>query len=294
MAPHFWLKRQGGILSQILNPGPEPSPSVPVLSAPGNPRPTSSDPPAEPTNEEDPAPQTPTGQSTVSVNTSTSSTPTSSIRSTSTSGRAQPTSEVEEDTTPTGEEEPVDTGVSTDPLPIPIVTSSNVEPPPSTVFRETTLVLPGNAAENTGISNVGATANGGNAFLDNKVLSGVVFGICGLVGLIILIGIILLATRKARMNRKLEQEIISWDPDHTTNFHAKRDTSDTNSIDELEEKRRSPSSLDGPTYAYGLPNNQTNLNRSPSAFRQPINVALPTTYGQNQPHAQPYPLHQGW
>ncbi|TFK29346.1 hypothetical protein FA15DRAFT_664284 [Coprinopsis marcescibilis] len=281
MAPYFWLKRQLP-LSDILNPRPTSEPSVPV-----EPRPTSSEsePPTEPTNNPEPEP---TNRSTAAPSNS------SPVRPTSVSNPSRPTSETDDDPPPTGiEEEPENTEVVLDPTPTLEASNNNAEAPAaSTIIQSETIVVEP-PPDNSGIANVGAAATNGNSFLENKPLAGAVFGICGLVGLLIIIGIIMLATRKARRTRKLEQEIISWDPDHTTNFHANRDTSDTRSIEELEEKRRSPSSLDGPTYAYGLPPNKTNLQRNPSTFQQPINVALPT-HGQHQYNAQPYPLHQGW
>jgi len=303
MAPIVHFKRQVVLPTllpdiDILDPSPLPSPtssSTLLLSSAttASSEPTStSERPARPTE-----PIVSSSSRRLSITSTLPSSTFSAINEASTISNAEVSSEIETAADPTQTLQNEES----------VVTAPIVTPSPdtefSTIFRTGTSTV--DVPLRSGVANVSGAANNGNGFLENKVLSGVVFGICGLVGLVLLIFLITFATRKARRNRKLEKEIISWDPDQGHNFHANRDTSDTHSIEELEAKRRSPDGLDGP-YLVTLPginNGQTNLDRAPSTARlnrthstgrQPNTPPLPS-YGQQQSYSgQVYPAHANW
>lgn len=154
-------------------------------------------------------------------------------------------------------------------MPLP---SSTIDARPSVVIKEqTTTVSRESGTPSAASTQLGATT--GNDFLDNKVLSGIVFGICGLVFLLLLGLIIWFARRKSRRNRKLEREIISWDPERINGFHSDRSGS-VDASSPVNEKAMDEGSADG-HYNYTLPN------KEPAPFsdyrppQRPIKVAFP-------------------
>lgn len=157
----------------------------------------------------------------------------------------------------------------------------------------------GSAAQQTSTLPVGNTgASSKNAFLENKVASGIVFGICGLVGLLLIGAIVWLALRKRRRIRKLEKEIISFDPEAVGGFHQKRRDGDAASVNSIEKAGRSNSSLDqyaGAGYAPAMHANQDGGYRdaapysdypqvqSQSSLQRPGNAAFNPTSGSGAP-----------
>ena len=146
------------------------------------------------------------------------------------------------------------------------------------------------------VGNTGASSK--NAFLENKVASGIVFGICGLVGLLLILGIVWLALRKRRRIRKLEKEIISFDPEHVGGFHQTRRDGDVASVNSVEKAARSNSSLDqyaGAGYAPNMHSNQGGGYRDAAPYsdypqmqrqdslQRPGNAAFNATSGAGAP-----------
>lgn len=95
----------------------------------------------------------------------------------------------------------------------------------------------------SGLPNRTGASSQTNSFLNNKVASGIVFGLCGLVGLLLILLLVWLAMRKRLRIKKLEKEIISFDPEDVGHFHHHHKDLETSSINSLE-KGRSVSSLD--------------------------------------------------
>ncbi|KAJ2930212.1 hypothetical protein H1R20_g6872, partial [Candolleomyces eurysporus] len=216
-----FIRRQGGILD------------LPDLSIP-LPLPT---PTARPTSE----------RSTETISTSAESTATTSTAlSTSTSAP------VESTTAPTT----TTTSATSTTAPTPVIVvetavSSNTNGNTSTTLAPTTtgvsVVIKSetvtNPAAQTTSSLPGKTGASSNSFLENKVASGIVFGLCGLVGLVLIFLIVWFAMRKSRRIKQLEKEIISFDPEDVGRFHQRRLDTDNASINSLEKGRRSGSSL---------------------------------------------------
>lgn len=276
MAPtNFWMKRQLPELPgvSILFPSVE-TPRVTIVESPSasaaTPTPSSSS----------QAVATPTPSSSSSL------TPT---RPTQSSLDQIEESEVEStpSATPTL---PTSEGILVQSAPTPSLSREEPVPQSTTTVVRNATVSGQEPATSSGAAQVGA-AKGGNAFLDNKVLSGVVFAICGVVGLLLIVLIVWLATRKARENKKMEHEIISWDPDHVRGFSNVSGSQagpnpDTRSIDELEEKGRS---LDSHFNTYTLPSQSVHTKPQQAggysdhyAGQRPIQVSLP--HGEAQPY----------
>ncbi|KAH6915295.1 hypothetical protein BKA70DRAFT_1258591 [Coprinopsis sp. MPI-PUGE-AT-0042] len=279
MAPHnFWLKRQLPSIGVI--PDVEsilfPTETTPLPTSTAG-RPTSSSTSTSSTVSEEVETPAPTRSSSVVPPTR----PTQSADE----EEEQQSSPVVTSSTPTSE------GILVTAAPTP---ESQITPASrgTSTFVSTTV-----ATEVTSTSGLPAQAGAAkkNDFLENKVLSGVVFAICGVVGLLIIGLVIWLATRKARQTKQLEQEIISWDPDHVRGFnnanatHASKDA-DTRSLDELEEKGRGQGSLEG-HFTYTLPSQSVHTQPNqpaPGAYsdyygaQRPIQVSLPP--GERQPY----------
>ncbi|KAG2013479.1 hypothetical protein CC2G_010389 [Coprinopsis cinerea AmutBmut pab1-1] len=303
MAPHkFWLKRQITIdlpdlpdLPGLPRPDPESSSTTPAETST---QPTSTE--ASTTNTGRPS-QTPTPSVTPPPPPTQPTATSAPITDTST--RATPSPSVPAQEEPEEEENDIILIQSSDPVNRPTDSVAIVDLPATTVIQNRTITT--DVTSSAIPTNVGAAKNS-NAFLDNKVLSGVVFGICGLVGLLLILLLVFFVTRKTRRNRKLEQEIISWDPDHVQTFGNASGGSDANgaigagrakdddgrSIDSLDEKSKTSGSLDG-HYTYALPSTTYKGNPNaaiPSApysnygHPQPVHVALPTYGAQQQPY----------
>ncbi|KAJ3549521.1 hypothetical protein NMY22_g847 [Coprinellus aureogranulatus] len=206
---------------------------------------------------------------------------------TTTTSAASPTTSSAETTTSTSsvEEKPTETTTSTSSATsqtstIPTETSTSIDPiptqqqttaPPPTTSTEVVIesqTVTNSAVPKTttslGAGNVGAASK--NAFLENKVASGVTFGICGLVGFLLILGIIWLAMRRRLRIRKLEKEIISFDPEDVSGYHQTRRGSDGGSVNSLE---KGGSSLDhhaGSGYLLTLQANQDGRYRDAPPF----------------------------
>jgi len=121
-----------------------------------------------------------------------------------------------------------------------------------------------------------------------------VFAICGLVGLALLVGLAFLATRQARRKRRLEKEVISWDPNDVQAFSAQASITGQKADDGRSlagsEKSFTPRPSDAAHYGYTLPSINTGGAFKPSygyGGHQPVQVALPSTTYQ-------LPYQRGW
>ena len=119
--------------------------------------------------------------------------------------------------------------------------TSSVEDFTSTVIENRTVTRSALLGSSTSAA-PSAVAGASKSFLENKVASGVVFGICGLAGLALILLIVWFALRKTRRLKKLEKEIISFDPDDVGHYHRPGDLETASK--HTNEKARSNSSLD--------------------------------------------------
>lgn len=155
------------------------------------------------------------------------------------------------------------------------------------------------AAQTTSSAAAGSVgASSKNAFLENKVASGVTFGICGLVGLLLILGLVWFAMRKRLRNRKLEKEIISFDPEDVGQFHQQRKGSESASVNSME---KGGSSLDHHAGSGYLPTLHANdgryrdtapysdyaVQRQPTLQRNGPNLAFNQTSGAPGMYAMP-------
>lgn len=124
-------------------------------------------------------------------------------------------------------------------------TTTEVAKPSTTVVVENQTVTRTPQTSTSAIPGQAGAAK--SSFLENKVASGIVFGLCGLVGLLLVLFVIWFAMRKRRRIAKLEKEIISFDPQDVGNFrHHRTSDVDRDSINSAEKGNfgRSNSSLD--------------------------------------------------
>jgi hypothetical protein len=153
------------------------------------------------------------------------------------------------------------------------------------VVTNQTLTFSTNAPGPTG--QAGATAASKKGFLDNKVLSGVVFGICGLVALILILIGVWFIMRRTKRKKELE-EIISWDPEDVAKFHS-GDRAETSSIDKIS-LNGSTGSLRNYTGGEVRPGSAPFASYHPPPGQRPINLSFNTT--QPPPPAQLRPAYQ--
>jgi hypothetical protein len=131
-------------------------------------------------------------------------------------------------------------------------------------------------------------------FLQNKVLSGVVFGIAGLVGLVLIVLLATFAIRR-RKNKKLIEDAVSFDPVRMGNYHdamesglgeTVRSSVSTGHVSNGPEVRQSPAFID-----YAPPANRSylppssNMPSYPSPSQGQYNVTGQTyasTYGRDK------------
>ncbi|KIM46024.1 hypothetical protein M413DRAFT_23816 [Hebeloma cylindrosporum] len=93
--------------------------------------------------------------------------------------------------------------------------STSSEPPVTVTPTHTVTAIASDASPSS--SSVAGPPQ--TSFLQNKVLSGVVFGIAGLVGLVLIILLATFAIRRRR-NKKLVEDAVSFDPVVMGNYHG--------------------------------------------------------------------------
>jgi len=148
-------------------------------------------------------PQPPTRPSPTSLTDTTSSLTQSNPTLTETSS-TPPTSSALPSSTISTSEIPTTSSVEPSSTIIPVETTSDVSPVTVTAFTTPSSTTPTPSIQ-------AAPANSSNGFLQNKVLSGVVFGVVGLVVLVILLLVATIAIRRSR-RRQLVEEAVSFDP----------------------------------------------------------------------------------
>lgn len=170
---------------------PRPPNNTPTTPTPTLPTPTSALDPANAT--PTPTPSNGTSSSTTSTGTGT---PTSSTPSSTTTGTPSSTATTSSETILVAQQTSVPATPEAKPATAVVIENQTVPVKPAA--SSPVLPAPAGAAK--------------SSFLENKVASGIVFGLCGLVGLVLILFIIWLAMRKRRRIAALEEEIISFDP----------------------------------------------------------------------------------